>query len=254
MHPYNWLTGHNINLTPGTITNTVSMDQVAARHLGPTWLPSLALSFADGVGTATLSRNALGVDIPATANHRQVFERLFPPADRDQLRAAQARLDLNRSILDTAGASIRDFQQAEIIPGAGVGGNLQQSGLVITAGLGPVALFEPVIAQQKLDFRIAGGEGESLQRFLAGEFGFSAGEQDPPGSGNGGLLSSDAHYGDFELELEMRPDWGPDTGVFFRCTDQGHGFQFYVDYHKAGNVGQATEIVTVCPVIGIVAI
>ena len=111
VHPYNWLTGHNINLTPGTITNTVSMDQVAARHLGPTWLPSLQLSFTDGVGTATLSRNALGVDIPATSNHRNVFERLFPPADRDQLRAAQARIELNRSILDTAGESVRDFQR-----------------------------------------------------------------------------------------------------------------------------------------------
>ncbi|MBM3994169.1 MAG: DUF1552 domain-containing protein [Planctomycetes bacterium] len=111
VHPYNWLTGHNINLTPGTITNTVSMDQVAARHLGPTWLPSLQLSFGDGVGTATLSRNALGVDIPATSNHRNVFERLFPPADRDQLRAAQGRIELNRSILDAAGESVRDFQR-----------------------------------------------------------------------------------------------------------------------------------------------
>jgi hypothetical protein len=111
VHPYNWLTGHNINLTPGTITNTVSMDQVAARHLGPTWLPSLVLSFADGVGTATLSRNALGVDIPATSNHRTVFERLFPPADREQLREARARLELNRSILDAAGESVRDFQR-----------------------------------------------------------------------------------------------------------------------------------------------
>jgi hypothetical protein len=111
VHPYNWLTGHNINLTPGTITNTVSMDQVAARHLGPTWLPSLALSFTDGVGTATLSRNAMGVDIPAIGNHRTVFERLFPPADRDQLRDAQARLALNRSILDTAVGSVRDFQR-----------------------------------------------------------------------------------------------------------------------------------------------
>lgn len=111
VHPYNWLTGHNINLNPGTITNTVSMDQVAARHLGPTWLPSLALSFTDGVGTSTLSRNSLGVDIPATANHRAVFERLFPPADASQLRDAQARLSLNRSILDTAVGSVRDVQR-----------------------------------------------------------------------------------------------------------------------------------------------
>ncbi len=111
VHPYNWLTGHNINLTPGAITNTVSMDQVAAKHLGPTWLPSLALSFTDGVGTATLSRNELGVDIPATANYRAVFERLFPPADKTQLQAAQARVALNRSVLDTAVGSVKDFQR-----------------------------------------------------------------------------------------------------------------------------------------------
>lgn len=111
VHPYNWLTGHNINLVPGTISNTVSMDQVAAKHLGPTWVPSLALSFADGVGTATLSRNAMGVDVPATANYRTVFERLFPPADRDQLREARARLDLNKSVLDTAGAGVKDVQK-----------------------------------------------------------------------------------------------------------------------------------------------
>lgn len=101
-HPYNWLTGTNIKITPGTITNTISMDQVAAQHLGPTYVSSLALSFEDGVGTRTLSRNVMGADIPAIGNYRTVFEKLFPPADAGQLRAAQARLDLDRSILDTA--------------------------------------------------------------------------------------------------------------------------------------------------------
>lgn len=101
-HPYNWLTGTNIKITPGTITNTISMDQVAAQYLGPTYVPSLALSFADGVGTTTLSRNVMGADIPAIGNYRTVFEKLFPPADAGQLRAAQARLELDRSILDTA--------------------------------------------------------------------------------------------------------------------------------------------------------
>lgn len=102
VHPYNWLTGHNINQVPGTITNTVSMDQVAAKHLGPTWLPSLALSFANGVGTATLSRNSMGVDVPAVGSHRTVFSRLFPPADREALREARARVELERSVLDAA--------------------------------------------------------------------------------------------------------------------------------------------------------
>ena len=62
-------------------------------------------------------------------------------------------------------------------------------------------------------------------------------EQDPPGSGNGGLLFTNEKYGDFELQLEVSPDWGPDSGVFFRCTEEGHGFQMYVDYHSGGNVG-----------------
>ena len=62
-------------------------------------------------------------------------------------------------------------------------------------------------------------------------------EQDPPGSGNGGLLLSDEKFGDFDLEIEMDPDWRPDSGVFFRCTDKGEGFQMYVDYHDGGNVG-----------------
>jgi len=63
------------------------------------------------------------------------------------------------------------------------------------------------------------------------------GEQDPPGSGNGGILLSDQKFGDFELEIDMNPDWGPCSGIFFRCNEKGHGFQMYVDYHDNGNVG-----------------
>ncbi|MBM81921.1 MAG: hypothetical protein CMJ78_15215 [Planctomycetaceae bacterium] len=69
------------------------------------------------------------------------------------------------------------------------------------------------------------------------ENGTLTGEQEPPGSGNGGLLLSDKKYGDFELTIDMHPDWGPCSGVFFRCTDKGAGFQMYVDYHDGGNVG-----------------
>jgi hypothetical protein len=74
----------------------------------------------------------------------------------------------------------------------------------------------------------AGGHADS---------GVLTGQQDPPGSGNGGLLLTDKKFGDFELTLEMNPDWGPCSGVFFRCTDAGAGFQMYVDYHDGGNIG-----------------
>lgn len=110
-HPYNFLTGHNINITPGVMTNTVSVDQVAAKYIGPTYLPSLALSWTSGVGAATLSRNALGVDIPATSDYRSVFENLFPPADASHLKQAKARIALNRSILDTAVGDVKDLKR-----------------------------------------------------------------------------------------------------------------------------------------------
>ncbi|MHC4995557.1 MAG: 3-keto-disaccharide hydrolase [Planctomycetota bacterium] len=69
------------------------------------------------------------------------------------------------------------------------------------------------------------------------EGGALVGEQEPPGSGNGGVLLTDRRFADFDLRLELKPDWGPDTGVFFRCAEDGSSLQMYVDYHENGNVG-----------------
>lgn len=67
--------------------------------------------------------------------------------------------------------------------------------------------------------------------------GLLSGEQGPPGSGNGGLLLTDDLFSDFELEISLRPDWGPDSGVFVRTDERGGGWQIYVDHHDNGNVG-----------------
>jgi hypothetical protein len=67
--------------------------------------------------------------------------------------------------------------------------------------------------------------------------GVLAGEQDPPGSGNGGILLTDRKFGDFELELEMKPNWGSDSGVFLRANDRGQSIQMTVDYYNGGNIG-----------------
>lgn len=63
------------------------------------------------------------------------------------------------------------------------------------------------------------------------------GEQDPPNSGNGGILLTDRKFSDFELLLEMKPDWGIDSGLFLRSNDKGQCVQVMVDYHEGGNVG-----------------
>ncbi|MCC7424897.1 MAG: DUF1080 domain-containing protein [Planctomycetaceae bacterium] len=69
------------------------------------------------------------------------------------------------------------------------------------------------------------------------EDGAIVGQQDPPGSGNGGILLTDRKFGDFELLIDMKPDWGVDSGLFLRGNDKGQCFQMMVDYHEAGNVG-----------------
>jgi len=67
------------------------------------------------------------------------------------------------------------------------------------------------------------------------EDGAITGEQGPPG--NGGMLMTDKEFGDFDLLLELNPDWGLDSGVFLRANPEGVCFQVYVDYHDHGNVG-----------------
>lgn len=69
------------------------------------------------------------------------------------------------------------------------------------------------------------------------ENGAITGEQDPPGSGNGGILLTDREFKDFELTIDMKPDWGVCSGLFVRSNDKGQCFQMMVDYHDAGNVG-----------------
>ncbi len=69
------------------------------------------------------------------------------------------------------------------------------------------------------------------------ENGAIVGEQDPPGSGNGGILLTDETFGDFELTIDMKPDWGVCSGLFLRSTEMGQCFQMMVDYHDNGNIG-----------------
>ena len=66
------------------------------------------------------------------------------------------------------------------------------------------------------------------------ENGAIIGSQDMPG--NGGILITDKSYGDFEVVLEMRNDFGPDSGLFLRSTEKGEAYQAMIDYHARGNL------------------
>lgn len=60
------------------------------------------------------------------------------------------------------------------------------------------------------------------------------GSQDVPG--NGGLIITDEKYTDFEVSVEMRNDFGPDSGLFLRSTEDGKAWQAMIDYHSGGNL------------------
>jgi hypothetical protein len=66
------------------------------------------------------------------------------------------------------------------------------------------------------------------------EDGAIVGSQDIPG--NGGIVVTDKKYGDFEVVLEMRNDFGPDSGLFLRSTEDGKAYQAMIDYHSGGNL------------------
>lgn len=70
------------------------------------------------------------------------------------------------------------------------------------------------------------------------EDGVLIGAQDAPGSGYGGYLITEDAFGDFDLSLEMRPDWPADTGVMLRRRpDDWSGFQVLVDHRPSGGIG-----------------
>ena len=61
------------------------------------------------------------------------------------------------------------------------------------------------------------------------------GTQDKPG--HGGVLLTDKRYKNFEVSLEINPDYGCDSGLFLRATEKGEGYQVLLDYLDGGTVG-----------------
>ena len=59
--------------------------------------------------------------------------------------------------------------------------------------------------------------------------------QDRPG--NGGILLTDHKYRDFEVWVEVNPDFGCDGGLFLRSNEKGEAYQVMIDYLEGGSVG-----------------
>ncbi|MEM8952611.1 MAG: DUF1080 domain-containing protein [Verrucomicrobiota bacterium] len=70
------------------------------------------------------------------------------------------------------------------------------------------------------------------------EDGAIVGGQDPPGSGRGAYLVTEEKFGDFELMMDMKPDWKVDSGFLVRTAASGSpGIQILVDHRPQGGIG-----------------
>lgn len=56
--------------------------------------------------------------------------------------------------------------------------------------------------------------------------------------GGGGLLLTDRRYRNFEFQMEVKPDWGNDSGILFRTTNEGVAYQITLDYLPGGSMGR----------------
>ena len=55
--------------------------------------------------------------------------------------------------------------------------------------------------------------------------------------GGGGILLTDTKYKNVEVYLEVKPDWGCDSGLFLRLIGGGNAYQVTLDYLKDGTLG-----------------
>lgn len=81
------------------------------------------------------------------------------------------------------------------------------------------------------DWRVRDGVMHGVDR----RDGVLTGRQRP--AGNGGILLTDETYGDFEVYLEVKPDFGCDGGLFLRSNEAGQAYQVMLDYLEGGNIG-----------------
>jgi hypothetical protein len=121
-----WLTGVRVKKTEGPdIRAGISMDQIAAQHLGKeTQLASLelALDSVEVLGACdagyscayanTISWRTPTTPLPMENNPRAVFERLFGASDSTDSATRLARLHEDRSILDFVTAEVAGLTQA----------------------------------------------------------------------------------------------------------------------------------------------
>jgi hypothetical protein len=113
---------------------------------------------------------------------------------------------------------------------------LSSAASVLAAQGSPPPGFTPIFNGRTLDgWHVSDGNAHGATPDWRVIDGVLVGSQQPPGSG--GVLLSDGSYGDVEVYLEIRPDYGCDGGLLLRSDERGRAYQVMIDYLDGGNVG-----------------
>ena len=103
-----WLTGA-AHPSRGGFKNSVSLDQVAAEHIGQlTRFPSIAMKCQRKTG---ISCTRSGVLLPGEDKASALYEQMFMKGKPAEINALKAKLQEGRSILDTLMAQSKSFSQ-----------------------------------------------------------------------------------------------------------------------------------------------
>lgn len=103
-----FLTGAVHPRKPG-FKNTISVDQLAATHLGSaTRFPALALRVGPGGGSLSYSAN--GVRIPAEEKPSQIYQRLFVQGTPEEVARQVTRLRDGQSLMDSFSDRIKSLE------------------------------------------------------------------------------------------------------------------------------------------------
>ncbi|HEY3441309.1 MAG TPA: family 16 glycoside hydrolase [Paludibaculum sp.] len=190
-----------------------------AAGLDLTTLPTPMMKQANEVHALTMKRTGI---------HNTRWRTIEVPMANDSLTKAQAAMDA----LDALDAELDARQRAAAAP---VPRKYELIPVPAEAASVPAG-FTPIFnGKDTAGWHISTTNHHGTTPDWRVENGVLTGMQNPVGKG--GILLTDKKYKNFEIYLELNPDWGCDGGLFLRSSEKGEAYQVLIDYRDKGTLG-----------------
>ena len=214
------------NLKPGYYALRIDGLQVKvftaaelAAGLDLTALPTPMLKQANDVHALTLKRTGI---------HNTRWRTIEVPMANDSLTKSQAAMDA----LDALDAELDARQRAAAAP---LPRKYELVSVPAEAASVPAG-FTPIFnGKDTTGWHISTTNHHGTTPDWKVERGILTGMQNP--AGKGGILLTDKRYKNFEVYVELNPDWGCDGGLFLRSSEKGEAYQVLLDYREKGTLG-----------------